>query len=167
MDTVLQKLETLDIRPLGSQSFRRLQEWELKTLEDRIGAELPAEYRGILAKYGQSSFLATHSLGPLFGSFYGFKDFLTVFSNLKSYLPSSMVGFGDCGNLVFCLGVKGNDVGRVFYWNEHTGCFWDDEALTYADRGEEVPDQLRYQNVTEISPSFSKFIQELEPYSEP
>ena len=62
----------------------------------------------------------------------------------------------DGGGNQFCLGVSGEDFGKVYFHNHSIG--WHADAERYRERGEEVPTNIRYQTVYEVARSFEQFI---------
>jgi len=162
---IFEKLAMLGITPL-EDLFRPFSNDEVVSIEQQVGATLPADYRGFLLAYGGSTFSCEVDCrpteGPLyFGWFYDFENLSIALENLRETLPGSLLPIGDdAGDIVFCLGVKGNDSGRVFVYNNNFG--WGSDADEYLERGDPVPDNLRYEIVKEIAASFSTFVDNME-----
>ena len=75
----------------------------------------------------------------------------------REVLPETIIPIGDDGGgNQFCLGVRGKDVGKVYFHNHSIG--WHADAEAYRERGEEVPVDIHYQTVYVIAPSFEQFI---------
>ena len=82
---------------------------------------------------------------------------LTAVDSLKEDLPEGIIPIGDdSGDIVLCLGVGDRDKGRVFIHNNGWG--WHADAERHLECGESVPNDIRYQTIEEIAPSFEEFI---------
>ena len=63
-------------------------------------------------------------------------------------MPESLIPLGDDGRgNQICLGVSGDETGKVFYWDHNNE--WDEEDY-FADYGEPMPEEVRFQNRTPI-----------------
>jgi hypothetical protein len=166
MRSIADKLVDLGIEPLGSDVFEPFSDPEVATIERTIGAILPEHYKRLLLQFGRSMFSnevnCTPSQKPLyFGAFLGFSDLLNAIEYLKETLPETIIPIGDdSGDIVFCLGVGGADVGKVYIHNQGWG--WHADAQRYTERGEPIPADIRYQTVEKIAPSFEEFINNME-----
>jgi hypothetical protein len=176
------------LRPLQGDAFDPPSEMEIAAIETRMGDQLPIDYRGFLATFGACSFRGENENNPyvvfqplstlpkhvsstgkaLFDAFYGRKrddrdpfslqvriDFFT------DRMPKSIVPIGDDGGAGYiCLGVKGRESGRVYYWDQASEPL--DEESYLEDYGESRPPQVQFDNVHLIAESFSDFILRLE-----
>lgn len=170
MTSIVEKLTSLGIKPLGGNVFEPLSDDEVVRIEQAVGTQLPKTYKQFLMRFGGSMFSGevncTPSTKPLFfGWFYGFSELATAIDCLKETLPETIIPFGDdSGDIVFCLGVAGEDEGKVFVHNNTFG--WHADAEAYLERGEPVPPDIRYQVVEEIAPSFEVLIKNMEKNEE-
>lgn len=156
------KLAELGIEPLSGATFVPLSERDIEQLQNKVGASLPEPYKQFLATYGAATFsvfvnCTPHSDPLLFGWFYGLDELTDAVDTFKEVLPEGIIPIGDDGGgNQFCLGVRGKDFGKVYFHNHSIG--WQADADAYRERGEEVPEAIRYQTVSEIAPSFEQFI---------
>jgi len=140
-----------------SNKYGVLDQKRLTQFERRLGCTLPAEYRRFLidhnggkplpcdfrisADQGENSLHHVYGLhdGPIYLSLE------EAFNTYKGRMPKTMIPFADdpTGNAI-CLGVGGDDLGKVF--------FWDHEL-----EAEEV-DQPFYGNTSVIADSFGTFL---------
>jgi hypothetical protein len=162
MASIADRLAALGIKPLNGERFSPLSEDEVARIETSLGVSLTESYKQFLLQFGRSMFTSevncTPSAGPLyFGWFYGFSELLTAIDGLRETLPETIIPIGDdSGDVVFCLGVRGEDVGKVYIHNNGWG--WHADAERYLERGEPVPPDIRYQTVEQIASSFEEFI---------
>lgn len=165
MSFIADKLLALGIKPVNAERFSPLTEGEVARIETSLGVSLTESYKQLLLQFGRSMFSSevncTPSAGPLyFGWFYGFSELITAIDGLRETLPQTIIPIGDdSGDVVFCLGVSGGDVGKVYIHNNGWG--WHADAERYMMRGEAVPSDLRYQTVEEIASSFEEFIKNM------
>jgi hypothetical protein len=165
MTSITDKLIELGIEPLDGEAFTPFTEEEVATIETTIGVPLPANYKRFLLRFGGSTFSTNVSCAAPgerlhFGQFFRSSELLNAMEYLNETLPETIIPIGDnCGDLVFCLGVSGGDVGKVYVHNTHTG--WHDDAEGYLERGEPVPSDIRYQTAQQIAPSFEEFIKNM------
>jgi hypothetical protein len=158
----MDKLMELGLEPMTGTTFEPISKEGVAQLQHKAGASFPEIYKSFLASFGQSMFstevnCTPHSSPLYFGRFYGFNELMDAFDTYREVLPETIIPIGDdgAGNL-FCLGVRGKDFGLVYFHNHSVG--WHADAEKYHERGEEVPDDIRYQTVYEIAPSFEQFI---------
>jgi hypothetical protein len=75
-------------------------------------------------------------------------------------MPDTMIPIADDGGgNQICLGIKGKERGKVYYWDHHNE--WDEQDYL-EDYGEPMPPEVKFQNVYLIAKSFEDFIQRLE-----
>lgn len=120
------------IEPLGPQSHP-LSDDEVRKIEGLTKGKLPEDYREFIQHYGGCTFSdalvlivcesgdCPDHLDQFFG---GSEDASnSIVENIKLYkgrIQRSLMPIGEhWGNLV-CLGVKGKDSGKVFYWDHET-----------------------------------------------
>ena len=146
-----------------SETLPPISESDIQALEGQLGARLPDSYRTFLLEHngGKPSsdifFISeregTDSLRFLFGmadhEYYSLTDQIRGFSN---WIPANFIPIGcdDFGNVI-CLSIKGEDVGKVYFWDQE-----------YSVDEEGKPDNL---NITLIGDSFSEFIDGLYDFS--
>lgn len=160
---LLQKLKELGANPWRGDTFQPFSEKEVKEVETQIKANLPASYREMLSTLGGVFFSeAVYYVDPkenvpeMFGGFYGFDELINATKYLDN-LPPGIIPIGDDGGgNLYCLGVKGDDVGKVFFHDHGVG--WDDEAWSCLERGEELPLHLRYQTVCLLANTLDEFV---------
>jgi hypothetical protein len=173
-----QKLEELGARPIktGWQFFPFTDD-ELEGLEKRFDAKLPASYRAFLNDYGGCSFdvdvavrLRDGSLGA-FNCFFGSEkapdgDY-SIAKELASrqetptwnrIQPFLMPLAENWGNL-YCLGIAGEEYGRVYYWDHENEPLHPDQYLE--DFGRPMPREHLYCNLTLVADTFDEFIDRL------
>jgi hypothetical protein len=157
-----------------------LDDQSLAKLEAKIGARLPAPYRDFVQHYGGSlfdeylqcvskyilpAFLSKDGRVPV-GEFLGASSsadtkYSTLEAAIDTYtgrMPETVIPIADDGggNKV-CIGIRGNELGKIFYWDHNNE--WDEED--YVDEGLPVPEDLPFQNCHLIADSFSDFIMQL------
>lgn len=177
------------LKPVVRDSFVPMPEAEIATVEERIGARLPDDYRKFVATYGASSFngispdnpwivfRSLNALPPhisksgngLFDAFYGGENdehdpySLRVRIHFFSgRMPESIIPIGDDGGAgQICIGIKGAQAGKVYYWDQRN------EPLDEEDYLEDYvgprPPEAMFQNVHLIASSFDDFLGRLEP----
>ena len=175
------------IKPIASDKFNPMTEAEIASIEKERGIRLPKSYRQFLATYGASTFngcppdnpfIIFHpleSLPPqfvdgtdLFDAFYGAQreeyDSFSLRVQMRfyaKYMPESLIPIGDDGGAgLICLGVKGAELGKVYYWERQNAALDEEDYL--ADYGEPRPAEALFQNVHLIAQSFEDFLQRLE-----
>jgi hypothetical protein len=165
MASVADKLAILGIEPSRGSKFQPLSVEEVTSFEQRINARLPQTYREFLLTYGESTFSNTVNCTPTgkplyFGWFYGLPGLLTALENYDEVLPENIIPIGsDEGDNQFCLGVKGEDVGKAYFHNHNIG--WRADADRLLSEGLPVPSNISYQTVYEVASSFDQFIQNM------
>lgn len=171
MVSITDKLRDLGIKPLNGEDFTPFSEEEVAAIESVIHESLPDDYRRCLLQFGGSMFSSEINCTPadmplIFGCFFPFAELSNAIDFLKETLPDTLLPIGDDGgDIVFCLGFRGDDTGKMYIHNTHIG--WDDDASRYLERGELIPSRLRYQAVQQIAPSFKEFIKNMKVGNEP
>jgi hypothetical protein len=176
------------IRPVVGDKFVPMTEAEIVTVEKQIGSRLPEAYRKFLATYGAATFkgaspdnpyIVFRSLKPLpphisksgkglFDAFYGAekdeRDPYSLRVRIRFFtgrMPASIIPIGDDGGAgQICLGVKGAEVGKVYYWDQANEPLDKEDYL--ADYGKPRPPEAMFENVHQIAESFDDFLQGLE-----
>lgn len=169
-------------------TFVPVSEDELHTIETALGVALPDDYRDFVHTYGASRFgesvyfrfmqpepiyavkglagkpAPRYEVRP-FWEFYGGEDaprysFAEAIALYKDRMPDTIIPIGDDGfGHLICLGIKGEERGKVYYWDYENE--WDEED--YLERyGEPMPPEVKFQNVYLIAESFEDFILRLE-----
>ena len=136
--------------PIGqSNQYGPLDQQRLRSLEAKLGVQLPDDYRAVLHEHNGGSpepgdFVISEDEGEdTVNIFYGLHSDANyaLEGNLAAYklhIPRSMMPIGeDPGGNQLCIGLSGAERGRVY--------FWDHETL----------------NVIEVAPSFSAFLDSL------
>lgn len=140
-----------------SNKYGALDEKRLWSFEKKIGTRLPEEYRHFLihhngGKPSPCDFKISETEGEdSLHHFYGLHDgplYLSLeeaYENHKYRVPSTMISFADdpAGNAL-CIGIGADNKGKIF--------FWDHEAED---------------NLTEVSKSFSLFLESLFEWVDP
>jgi hypothetical protein len=144
-------------------------------IEERLHIVLSEEYKTYLQNYDEVFFANSiifklknssanlNDIGTqIFDGFYGVtsKYDETLLGQIKCYyhrMPTSLIPIGECpgGNLI-CLGVKGEFIGKVY--------FWDHENEYQAIRESEVTDEINeyWDNLFLIANTFIDFTKGLE-----
>ncbi len=166
------------IVPIG-ESFLPVTEEELGSLEMTLQNRLPHDYRGFLATYGASMFAEYIDFQPVqnlpksisdtgkghISSFYGgaqdpYQPLEKAIATYRDRMPDSVIPIADdCGNKI-CLGIKGKEQGKIYYWDH--GNEWDEQDYV-EEHGAPMPPELKFQNLFLIADSFQDFVQRLEP----
>lgn len=161
-----EKLTGLGIKPMGSDTFEPFSEQEIGKVEEAIGTALPANYKKYLSTFGRAllgtDVKCTSSDNLLlFGWFFGFTELLDAIDDLEDNLPETIIPIGeDGGGNMFCLGVAGEDAGKMYFHDHNIG--WHADAESYLEKNEPVPSDIRYQTVEEIATSFEEFINNMQ-----
>jgi hypothetical protein len=165
------------IQPATGATFSPMSEDEAAKLEAQLGAPLPEAYRSFLQTYGGCSFgeyvdfhvveelrgiLPSRGIGH-FSHFYGAASAdsgktLGLEWNIACYrerMPETLAPIAnDGGDNQICLGVSGDEIGKVYYWDHNNE--WDEDD--YLDFGKPVPPDMKFQNVHLIANSFDEFV---------
>jgi hypothetical protein len=176
------------IRPVVGDKLIPMTEAEITAVEEELGVRIPEAYRKFLATYGASTFngaspenpyIVFRSLKPLpphitrsdkalFNVFYGKgKDerdphgLLVRIRFFSGRMPESIIPIGDDGGAgQMCLGIKGAEAGKVYYWDQANEPLDEEDYLE--DYGEPRPPEAMFQNVHQIAESFEDFLRRLE-----
>jgi hypothetical protein len=163
-------------------------EAEIAAFEKEIGVRLPEAYRKFLGTYGASTFNGASPDNPyilfrslstlpphisnddkgLFDAFYGAErdehDAYSVRVRTRFFagrMPESIIPIGDDGGAgQICLGIKGAETGKVYYWDQANEPLDEEDYLE--DYGEPRPPEAMFQNVQQIADSFEDFLRRLE-----
>lgn len=184
LNTVAKRLG--GICPAGGGDFRPVGEVELHSIENEVGAAIPAPYGSLLTRYGAFTFKGRSENNPyvyfrsktqlptyisanglaILDFFYGqtqqkgplgLQQQINLF---RGRIPETMIPIaGDGGAGQICLGVKGDDVGKVFYWDMANEPL--DEETYFEDYGEPMPAEAKRQNVHLVADSFEGFLDQL------
>lgn len=176
------------IKGVGGDKLNPMAEAEIAAFEKQLGVRLPEPYRKFLAIYGASTFngaspdnpyIVFRSLRPLpphitksdkalFDAFYGGekdeRDPHGLRVRIRFFLgrmPESIIPIGDDGGAgEICLGIKGAEAGKVYYWDQANEPLDEEDYLE--DYGEPRPPEAMFQNVHLIADSFEDFLRRLE-----
>jgi len=75
-------------------------------------------------------------------------------------MPSTIIPIADDGGgNQICIGIKGGEQGKIYYWDHNNE--WDEEDYLL-DHGRPMPPEVKFQNVHLIASSFVDFISRLE-----
>jgi hypothetical protein len=145
----------------------------IDSIEEKLNIYLSDEYKTYLLNYdevffGNSIIFKTNDpnneTSQIFDGFYGVfsKYDETLMGQIKCYyyrMPTSLIPIGECpgGNLI-CLGVKGDVIGKVYYWDHENEC----QAL--GDNNEITGDDIEkyWDNLLLVADTFIDFIKGLE-----
>jgi SMI1 / KNR4 family (SUKH-1) len=76
-------------------------------------------------------------------------------------MPETIIPIGDDGIAgQICLGIKGAEAGKVYYWDQQNEPLDEEDYLE--DYGEPRPPEAMFQNVHLIAESFEDFLRRLE-----
>lgn len=104
-------------------------ELDILGLEKALGRRLPEDYRTFLAEYGLSCGEPYTCYGQQGGSnsggvgvFYGInpnssRDLLRKYKGFRWRIPRDYLAIADSPGGQICLGIKGKDTGKVFWWD--------------------------------------------------
>jgi hypothetical protein len=160
---------------------------ELIEIEDYLGDTLPLDYRGFVKTYGAADFnklvefallekQPSHPVSNVLGfavprydrapfsHFYGSRSgnhsLARAIEALKGRMPETLIPIADDGGgNQICLGIKGQERGKVYYWDHNNE--WDEEDFL-EDYGTPMPPEVKFQNVYLAANSFEDFIDRLE-----
>jgi hypothetical protein len=175
------------IRGIGGAKLNPMAEAEIVAIEGELGTRFPETYRSFLSTYGASTlggaspdnpyilFRPLKSLPPQFKSgkgmldaFYGAQrdpqDGYSLRVRIQFFagrMPSTIIPIGDDGGTgQICLGIKGNEAGAIYYWDQQNEPLDEEDYLQ--DYGEPRPPEAMFQNVHQIAESFEDFLNRLE-----
>lgn len=176
------------IRGVAGDKLTPVNEGELVAYEKQLGTRLPEAYRRFLATYGASEFngaspdnpyimfrpleplpphISQSGRGVLDAFFGGARDEHDSFNLgvrtrfFAGRMPESLIPIGhDGGAGQICLGVKGAEAGKVYYWDEQNEPLDEEDYL--ADYGVPRPPEALFRNVHLIANSFEDFLERLE-----
>ncbi|MCH8620574.1 SMI1/KNR4 family protein [Undibacterium sp. TS12] len=154
--------------------------------ERQLDCRLDDVYREFLLSYGASTFAGksvdhphvgfrsiqtlpahiTSTKLALFNAFYG-DDQLPAYSLLVRHafylgrLPQSMIPIADDGGAgQICLGISGEDKGKIFYWDQRHEAQCEEDYME--DFGEPRPPEALRQNLYLVALTFIDFLKQLE-----
>ena len=157
------------IVPIG-KAFVPVNETELNSIETALGVALPGDYREFVQKYGTSAFGELVQFQPIegekgplshfYGSRTGNQSLAKYIEVYRGRMPDTIIPIADDGGgNQICIGIKGKEQGKVYYWDHHNE--WDEDD--YLDEHDEpMPPEAKFQNVSLIAESFEDFIRRLE-----
>jgi hypothetical protein len=176
------------IRGIDNDEINPMTEAEIVDFEKYVEVRLPETYRSFLSNYGAITFngadadnpyIVFRSLGSLpphisktgnglFEAFYGGERDPHDAHSLRvrahffaNRMPNSIIPIGNDGGAgQICLGIKGNQKGKVYYWDQANEPLDEEDYLE--DYGEPRPPEAMFQNVYQIAESFDDFLQRLE-----
>ena len=170
--TIANQIETLGgIMPTQDDGYAPLSEQDVTEIETHFGNRLPPDYRAFVSEYGRGMFanLVRCDIGSdrfvYVGIFYGDGEndtdpshFRWALRMLCYRMPTSLMPIVDTsgGEGQICLGMTGGEYGKIYFWDRSEG--WEGEAEDYRRQGKSYPEELKFQNVTLLANSFSKFI---------
>jgi hypothetical protein len=170
------------LRPVVGDTFIPVTEAEVVAVEDRLSVRLPEPYRSFLMTYGASAFnecvefrpvvrfppeLSSSGKGP-FSLFYGSEapahegyGLLRRMRFFSGRIPDTLLPIADDGMVdQICLGVRGTEAGKVYFWDLQNEPLTEEEYLE--DYGEPMPFEEKFRNVYLIAESFEDFLRRLE-----
>ncbi len=155
---------------------------EIVAIEQSLGVFLPADYVEFLTSIGGGGFIGAYAgarpiqnrkghIHEIIDKFYGSKnerlyrlaDEIMLF---KDRIPAELMpigenAFGD----QFCLGIKGQERGKVYIWDHEDGRTEQDYLDIYGAK-KAVPREWRFGNISLVAESFSEFFSKLEKTGE-
>jgi hypothetical protein len=171
-----QKLYELGLAPLYGQHCP-LAPGEIQAVEQFIGFTLPDDYKEFISEYGCAHFEDGHVMvrsveaPPEDLSDSEWLDFSVFLGACEQYklarkveftrgrMPDTVIPIAcDYGGNLFCLGVGGEDRGKVYVWDFHN----EPDARDYLDEGLPVPERLMYSNMGLVAHSFTDFVLQME-----
>lgn len=155
---------------------------ELARIEKELKVTLPEDYRRFLLEIGGCAFFGMRWVGPiqtrgpdwsrenvnvLYGSELGknhvLREEIKVYKNRipRSLIPIGAGGFGD----QFCLGIIGEDSGKVYFWDHENERDEQDYRVVHGS-GKPVSRAFLFENITLVANSFADFLNGLEKEDE-
>lgn len=152
-------------------------ESQLLEIEKTIEATLPVEYREFIKEYGANKFATLVIFRPqvnlpdeisssgcgCFDYFFGADNeegaysLKWAFNAYRDRMPESLFPIGgDLGGGVICIGISGDHLGKVFYWDQSNEVDSDD-----FEEGSDI-EKMMFQNVHIAANNFREFIFSLE-----
>lgn len=117
----------------SSNRHGSLEDEHLRRFEARLGVRLPEQYRHFLLAHNGACIAPDEVILPgesepftileqLFGLYDGADSLEATRRNVEGYVPNDAIAFAeDHGGNLFCLGIRGEHRGRVFFWHhEHS-----------------------------------------------
>lgn len=116
-------------RPMGIREFirsgPRLDEDDIRVMESKLGASLPASYRAFLLRHNGGKPVPAHYRSRTLDTFLIVDDQLEEYTNLwwaienmRDDLPDEVIPVAyDMSADRVCLAVRGENHGRVYLWN--------------------------------------------------
>jgi hypothetical protein len=172
----------------GIAAHDPMTEKELRAIEKNLGEGLPEDFREFSQTYGAASFgelvefqlMEAHpvhavqgALTPIpqyekapfshfYGSTKGNQSLARKIEIYKERMPDKIIPIADDGGgNQICLGIKGKERGKVYYWDHHND---PNEEEYLEDYGKPMPPEVKFQNVYLIAESFEGFIRRLEKH---
>jgi len=111
----------------------------LAAFEARIGSPLPDQFRRFLARYNGAELTPCELVLPgqpepftllsrTFGLHGADGDLSVAYDNCQDIIPAELLAFAeDYGGNLFCIGVRGECRGRVYFWDHHLSHPGDEE----------------------------------------
>jgi hypothetical protein len=162
-------------------------EEELRVIELRCGSPLPSDYRRFIERFGGCTFGATGAgtfadfpwlvsiprhvsptrrtlLNAFFGPRFGVEsadDLLWQIDLLADSLPDSMIPIAECFGNKLCIGIRGPDKEKIYYWDRETEPVSESDFLV--DFGRPMTEYDRRINLFLVAESFAGFLETLQP----
>lgn len=169
------------IKPIDGDDFAPVSQEEIESIEAKLENQLPSDYRHFLTTYGSSILNELVEFSPIMrlppsisttgnghvAIFYGTRSNIDDAYSLarrieffRGRLPLNLIPIADTGggNQIL-LGIKGRELGEVFYWDQSNEQLDEEDYLE--DFGVPRPDEAMFQNVHLIASSFSDFLSRL------
>jgi hypothetical protein len=164
------------IRPVRGLAIP-VPERELAELERLLGFAFPASYRRFIEKLGASAFARIVAFDPIkrlpttisrsgrgiIDVFYGASahepdGLISALARYRERMPEGFLPIAhDGGGNQLAMQLIGDSPGAIYYWDHNNE--WDEED--YLDHDEQVPPDLKWQNVTLIAASFDDLLARL------
>lgn len=174
------------VAPAGGGVFLPMTDTEIRFVENRVGGNFPQAYRSLLRKFGAFTFKGKSENSPyiffrsktllpdyiaanglaILDFFYGStqqtgpQGLLQQITFFQERIPETMIPVAsDGGAGQICLGIKDDDLGKVFYWDQMNEPL--DEETYFEDFGEPMPAEVKRQNIYLVASSFEDFMNQL------